>query len=56
MSKGTALTLQIDVFDCGEDEGNDFKMPICLNMATMEEAPSWFGLISAEVDEQTHTS
>ena len=56
MSNGTVLTLQIDVFDCGEDVGSDFKMPICLNMTAMEEAPSWFGLISAEVDEQTHTS
>ena len=56
MSKGTVLTLQIDVFDCGEDVGSDFKMPICLNMTAMEEAPSWFGLISAEVDEHTHTS
>ena len=56
MSNGTVLTLQIDVFDCGEDVGSDFKMPICLNMTAMEEAPSWCGLISAEVDEQTHTS
>ena len=33
MSKGTVLTLQIDVLECGEDAGSDFKMPICLNMA-----------------------
>ena len=37
MSNGTVLTLQIDVFDCGEDVGSDFKMPICLNMTAMEE-------------------
>ena len=40
MSNGTVLTLQIDVIDCGEDVGSDFKMPICLNMTAMEEAPS----------------
>ena len=56
MSNGTVSTLQIDVFDCGEDVGSDFKMPICLNMTAMVEAPSWFGLASAEVEEQTHTS
>ena len=56
MSNGTVLTLQIDVFVCGEDMWSDFKMPICLNMTAMEEAPSWFGLISAEMEEQTHTS
>ena len=56
MSQGTALTLQIDVLECGEDMGSDFTMPICLNMTPMEEAPSWFGLVSAEVQEQTHTS
>ena len=56
MSKGTVLTLQIDVLECGEGVGSDFKMPICLNMTAMEEAPSWFGLISVEVEEQTHTS
>ena len=56
MSNGSVLTLQIDVFGCGEDVGSDFKMPIYLNMTAMEEAPSWFGLISAEVDEQTHAS
>ena len=27
-------------------------MPIiCLNMTAMEEAPSWFGLVSAEMEE-----
>ena len=56
MSKGTVLTLHIDVLECGEDVGSDFKMPICLNMTAMEEAPSWCGLVSAEVEEQTHTS
>ena len=56
MSKGTVLTLQIDVLECGEDVGRYFKMPICLNMTAMEEAPSWFGLVSADVEEQTHTS
>ena len=40
MSNGSVLTLQIDVLECGEDVGSDFKMPICLNMAAMEEAPS----------------
>ena len=58
MSKVTVLTLQIDVHECGsrEDVGIDFKMPIYLNMTAMEEAPSWFGLVTAEVEEQTHTS
>ena len=56
MSNGTVLTLHIDVLEYGEDVGSDFKMPICLNMTAMEEAPSWFGLVSAEVEEQTHTS
>ena len=56
MSKVTVLTLQIDVHECGEDEGIDFKMPIYLNMTAMEEAPSRFGLVTAEVEEQTHTS
>ena len=50
------LTLQIDVLECGEDVEADFKMPICLNMTAREEAPSWFGRVSAEVQEQTHTS
>ena len=56
MSKGTVLTLHIDVLECGEEVVTDFKMPICLNMTAMEEAPSLFGLVSAEVEEQTHTS
>ena len=56
MSEGTVLTLQIDVLEGGEDVGRDFNMPICLNMTAMEEAPSWFGLVSADVEEQTHTS
>ena len=43
MSQGTALTLQIDVLECGEDVGSDFKMPICLNMTPMEEEDSgWY--------------
>ena len=54
MSNGTVLTLQIDVFESGEDVVSDFKMAICLNMTAMKEAPSWFWLISAEVEEQTH--
>ena len=56
MSQCTVLTLQIDVLECGEDVEADFKMPICLNMTAREEAPSWFGRLSAEVEEQTHTS
>ena len=56
MSQGTVLTLQIDVLECGEDAESDFEMPICLNMTAMEETPSWCGLVSAEVEEQTHTS
>ena len=32
---------------------NDFKMPTSLNMTAMMEAPSWCGLVSAEVEEQT---
>ena len=56
MSKVTVLTLQIDVHECGAHVGIDFKMPIFLNMTAMEEVPSWFGLVSAEVEEQTHTS
>ena len=56
VSNVTVLTLQIDVLECGEDVDADFKMPICLNMTAREEAPSWFGRVSAEVEEQTHTS
>ena len=56
MSKDTVLTLHIDVFECGEDVESDVKMPICLNMAAMEEDPSWLGLVSEEVEEQNHTS
>ena len=56
MSQGTVLTLQIDVLECGEDMGSNFKMPICLNMTPMGKAPSWFGVVSAEVEEQTHIS
>ena len=56
MSKVTVLTLQIDVHEYGEDVGIDFKMPIYHNMTAMEEAPSWFVLVSAEVEEQTNTS
>ena len=56
VSNVTVLTLQIDVLESGEYVEADFKMPICLNMTAMEEAPSWFGRVSAEVEEQTHTS
>ena len=56
MSNDTVLTLQIDVFECVEDVGSVFKITICLNMAAMEEAPSWFGLTSAEAEEHTHKS
>ena len=51
MSNGTVLTLHIDVFECEEDVASDLKMPVCLNMTEMEVAPSWFGLVSAEVEE-----
>ena len=40
MRNGSVLTLHIDVLECGDDMGSAFKMPICLNMAAMEEAPS----------------
>ena len=56
VSNVTVLTLQIDVLECGEDVEADFKMPICLNMTAREEAPSWFGRVSAEVEDQTCTS
>ena len=32
MSQYTVLTLQIDVLECGDDVGSDFKMPKSLNM------------------------
>ena len=37
--QGTVLTLQIDVLQCGEDVGSDFKMP-SPNMTAMVETPS----------------
>ena len=55
-SRYTVLTLQNDVLEYGEDVGSDFKMPTSLNMTAMMEAPSWCGLVSAEVEEQTCTS
>ena len=56
MSQGTVLTLQIDVLECGEDVVSAFNMPTSPSMTAMEEAPSWCGLLSAEVEELTCTS
>ena len=56
MSQGTVLTLQIDVLECGEDVVSAFNMPTYPNMTAMEEALSWCGLVSAEVEEPTCTS
>ena len=56
MSEGTVLTLQIDLLKYGEDLVGDFKMPTYPNMTALVEAPSWCGLVSAEMEEQTCTS
>ena len=56
MTQGTALTLQIDVLECGEDVGSAFEMPTSPSMTAMVEAPSWCGLVSADVEEPTCTS
>ena len=55
ISEDTFLTLQIDVLECGEDMGSDFKMSIALCMTAMVEDPSWCGLVSLDVEEQTCT-
>ena len=56
MSQAIVLTLQIDVLECGEDVGSKLKMPTSMKMAAMVEAPSWCGLVSAEVEEHNCTS
>ena len=35
LHQGTVLTLQMDVLECGEDVGSDFKMPISPNMTAI---------------------
>ena len=55
MRQNTVLTVQIDVLGCGEDVGSDLKMPTSPNITAMVDAPTWCGLVSAEVEEQTST-
>ena len=47
MSQDTLLTLHVDLLECGEDMGSDFKMPTSPNMTSMVDDPSWYGLVSA---------